>query len=882
MKKIVFLLITSCNLLFLGSADAQVLNTESFDAVQFLPTGWATVGAAPNWARSTTMSAPITAGPHTGAGMARFRYPTAGGGVSNTETIATPVFDLTGRGNNIVPFSFWMYRDSLVPANNDSLTVYVNTSASLNGAVKIGQVARNRSINMPDTKAMNGWYNYTFNIPPQFAGSSNYVILKGTCYGPTATARRIYVDDVQWTAFPPACSGMPTGGSVNAAQATFCNGGGNTNLTLSGASTGSGLSYQWYTSSSMNGPYQAFGFNDTVALTGNLTSNQYYFVTVGCATSGLSMNSDTLTIHVSNSQGPNVSISYAPNDTICRFDTITLSASGAMTYVWSTGANPNLGNTATLQAAPLNTTTFSVVGTDSLGCPSSPVQKTIVVGARPNINNISNSNPVVCAGGSSTLGCFATSGAGGGGGGGGITLSYAWAPNAGNTATTTVTPSVTTLYTVTVTGQFGCTRTDTTSVMVNPNLVSPSVVLTPDSLGYCQGMAPATVTLAASSNTPGVTYAWSATAGPPINSTNDSLTVNIGNNSITYLVSVTNPSNGCVNTASSSIYIFPTPNVNAVTSSATVCLNGSTVVNAQVFNTQGTPLSQYSFNWIPGNYTTQMATVTPVTTGNYFVTVTSPYGCSNMDSVMITINPNNVSPSLTVNPSTLVFCGTMGPVQLIATTNATSPTFQWTPGFISQNNDTITFTPNNTMNVSVSVTDANGCTTSAGATITLSPLPNAGFIAASGNNFVVDFTNTSTGANSYSWDFGDGTTSNQANPSHTYNNLGTWLVTLVVTNSDGCSDTITQNVNSQLAEVNELTWDVTVYPNPTEQLLHVSVSNMMETTRLSIFDATGKILHEVALNKPETTFNIDALFPGTYFLKIQGIHGSKTVRFIKA
>ena len=156
-------------LIISGSHYAQILSTESFDATQFLPPGWATVGTAPNWARSTTMSAPITAGPHTGAGMARFRYPTGGGGASSSETIATPAFDLTGRGSNVVPFSFWIYRDSLMPANNDTLSIYVNTTTSLTGAVFIGKVARNRSNNIPDTKPLNGWYQYTFNIPVQFA-----------------------------------------------------------------------------------------------------------------------------------------------------------------------------------------------------------------------------------------------------------------------------------------------------------------------------------------------------------------------------------------------------------------------------------------------------------------------------------------------------------------------------------------------------------------------------------------------------------------------------------------------------------------------------------------------------------------------------------------
>lgn len=49
---------------------------------------------------------------------------------------------------------------------------------------------------------------------------------------------------------------------------------------------------------------------------------------------------------------------------------------------------------------------------------------------------------------------------------------------------------------------------------------------------------------------------------------------------------------------------------------------------------------------------------------------------------------------------------------------------------------------------------------------------------------------TGTGAVTYLWDFGDGNTSDLLNPSHTYASNGTYSVKLIVTNSNGCSDTI--------------------------------------------------------------------------------------------
>ncbi len=61
-------------------------------------------------------------------------------------------------------------------------------------------------------------------------------------------------------------------------------------------------------------------------------------------------------------------------------------------------------------------------------------------------------------------------------------------------------------------------------------------------------------------------------------------------------------------------------------------------------------------------------------------------------------------------------------------------------------------------------------------------------------NFV-QFTNSSQGATGYSWDFGDGGTSNQQAPNHTYSNVGNYVVTLVaLDNNTGCSDTSILNL----------------------------------------------------------------------------------------
>lgn len=80
-----------------------------------------------------------------------------------------------------------------------------------------------------------------------------------------------------------------------------------------------------------------------------------------------------------------------------------------------------------------------------------------------------------------------------------------------------------------------------------------------------------------------------------------------------------------------------------------------------------------------------------------------------------------------------------------------------------------------------------------------SPTTNFSFLA---NNQCastpVVFTNTSTGANSYLWDFGDSKTSTQSSPSHSFNAIGngnqTFTVKLTATNAFGCASSTSQNV----------------------------------------------------------------------------------------
>lgn len=66
-----------------------------------------------------------------------------------------------------------------------------------------------------------------------------------------------------------------------------------------------------------------------------------------------------------------------------------------------------------------------------------------------------------------------------------------------------------------------------------------------------------------------------------------------------------------------------------------------------------------------------------------------------------------------------------------------------------------------------------------------SQLPPNPFYAVDVNGFTVTFDNQSTGATTYKWDFGDGATSTDKSPSHTYPAKGKYVPTLYATNAGG-------------------------------------------------------------------------------------------------
>lgn len=468
----------TCSLL---SQAQQVITNESFNTTPFPSGGWTNSGATSLWVQRTNGTNP-TCTPHSGAAMARFSSNQQPSGTQ--DFFYSPVIDYSNTQGATPYFSLWVYRENSSTAG-DSITIFVNTTASATGAVRIGGVARSRFFNLPNAEPANAWYQYTFNIPSSFNTNTNYIILRGTARG----GGNIYVDDFSWDSYPTPCSGTPTPGNVTASLSTICGGTGNTALALNGPSTGLGISYQWQSGPSNAGPWTDFGLSEVTTNSGTITSTTWFRCVVTCSASALSDSTAPVEVTVVSTPLPVVSITPGTNVFYCSNSApVLLQASGASTYTWT----PNIASSAngdSALAAPTQTTTYTIIGTDASGCVDTTTLQ-VQFRVSPNVNATTN-NDTICSGNSTNLQAFIQ-------GGPGFGTQYSWTPGALSGNNQTVSPTVTTTYYVTATSQqTTCSGTDSVTIVVNP----------PISADFTFNVT-GTVVVFTNTTVGGVTYFW--------------------------------------------------------------------------------------------------------------------------------------------------------------------------------------------------------------------------------------------------------------------------------------------------------------------------------------------------------------------------------------
>jgi PKD repeat protein len=407
------------------------------------------------------------------------------------------------------------------------------------------------------------------------------------------------------------------------------------------------------------------------------------------------------------------------------------------------------------------------------------------------INIVVNPNPTVSLGNDTgTCGNSVTLDAGSGYAG------YAWTTG-DMTQTTNV--SATGPVAITVTDGNGCTATDTVNVTLNP---APVVNLGPDSV-QCGG----TITLDAQN--PGALYFWS-------NSTSAQTTT--VSTSGMYAVQVITPA-GCTNSDTVNLTINPVPLVD-LGPDTSICVSSVTL-------DAGNPGSSYLWS------TTSTSQTVSVGSGTYYVDVTNSFGCSGSDTISVITNN---TPTVSAGPDVTICTGNS------TTLTATGAlTYVWSNGIQTSNN---TVSP--TINTVYYVTgyDNNGCSASATVDVTVIPLENAQFTS-SVTGATATFTNQSTNAVSYNWNFGDASPgSTAANPSHTYTANGTYTVTLTVTGPCG-SDTYTMTVTiTQVGlQDNDLSNTLSLFPNPNDGNFTLSFEfTSQKDVTIEVMDMAGRIL----------------------------------------
>jgi PKD repeat protein len=428
--------------------------------------------------------------------------------------------------------------------------------------------------------------------------------------------------------------------------------------------------------------------------------------------------------------------------------------------------------------------------------------------------------------------------------------SYLWSNNA-TTASITATTSGT--YSCVVTKTNGCTATSNAITVTVNALPTAPVVSANGPVTFCNGGS----VVLTSDVTSGIVWSNNATTA--------SITVNASG---VYDVTVTD-GNGCSSTSTGTSVV-----VNANPTAPTVTVNGSTtfctgdsveLVSSQASGNTWSTTETTSSIWVDS-------------TGNYTVTFTDANGCSaTSNSIQVSVS-NSPAPTVSITGA-LALC----PGETVTLTASQSDSYLWSNGATTQ---TITVSQAGSYYVTVTNSDpCNGVGQSQAVTVVLNPAPTAGFTFQTQNN-VVTFTNSSTGGTLYSWDFGDQTQSSGQNPQHVYVSSNSYTVTLIVTNADGCTDTITQVVQFFVGveEVSALN-SLTLYPNPANEQANLVVDlNSASEVNVVIFNMAGQVLvsekQEMSAGTQTLNFETASWSSGIYFIHVQTGSANHTLKLV--
>ena len=510
-------------------------------------------------------------------------------------------------------------------------------------------------------------------------------------------------------------------------------------------------------------------------------------VSSGGVVSGVKAGTATISYTVTNGCGPTtvtqlVTVNALPivasitgTASVCVNSTTTLSdATTGGSWTTSDNTIATVTSAGIVKGIKAGTANITYTVTNSNGCTSS-VSQSIIVNALPTVSAITGAN--VCVGSTSTLND--------------ITANGVWSSFDNTTASISSTGVVTGVksgsvtISYTVTNSNGCTTTATKSVTV---YALPTVAAITGTTSVCAGL-----TTKLSDATTGGSWTSSDNTTATVSSTGVVTGVQAGSATIYY--SVTN-SNGCTTQVSIPITVNALPTVAAITGTASVCAGLTTnLADATV-----------SGSWTSSDNTIATVSSTGVVTGvkagaaTISYTVTNSNGCTTSATQLVTVNALPVTPVIATKNNQTTFC--KGSSLVLTSTAAT--TYQWFLNDVSVAASTQNDTVITSGTYKVVVTNSAGCISDTSLPITVDTVSvKASFVLTdstvtntpclSGNS--IHFTNTSYGATAYQWFSDDSLVSTLSTTADTtYTTANTYFYTLVVSNSIGCTDTLTQPI----------------------------------------------------------------------------------------
>lgn len=410
----------------------------------------------------------------------------------------------------------------------------------------------------------------------------------------------------------------------------------------------------------------------------------------------------TYTIRVTDSKGCQVSMSYVigqPPALALSFTKTNVSCyngSDGTTTVTVTGGTapysyswaPSGGSGAT--ASGLSTGTYTLTVTDANGCTKTG---TVVLSQPTAIVATTTVTPETC-----NYLDNGTATAHGSGGTPGYT--YSWSPG-GTTAATATGLASGTAYTVTITDTKGCSATATANVTQPAPL---SINFNPIVNVSCFAGSNGAVSAMPSGGSPSYTYFWL-----PGGATGNSVS---GLSAGTYTLTV-HDAHSCI-VQDSVVITQPAAPVSMTFSTTPASCYGTSNGSGTVTGAGGT--APYTYRWMPGSLTG--AAVSGLAAGTYTVTATDAHGCTGVNTVTITQPPQIILTTSTVNSN----CGTpSGSASVAVSGGVPSYTYAWSPS----GGSAATATGLLAGAYNVTVTDANGCSSTQVANVNDNSAPSA-------------------------------------------------------------------------------------------------------------------------------------------------------------